>query len=53
MERDCCLPRKLWIETAEVLFEKLNSVTLSDLIRSKDKPHEKVAGPVKGYVRER
>jgi len=48
-----CLTRKLWIETAEVIFEKLNSVTLSDLIRSKDKPREKVAGPLKGYVRER
>jgi Rrf2 family iron-sulfur cluster assembly transcriptional regulator len=31
-----CLTRNLWIETAEVLFEKLNSVTLSDLISNKD-----------------
>ena len=48
-----CLTRTLWIETAEVIFEKLNSETLSDLIRNKDKPREKVAGPLKGYVRER
>jgi Rrf2 family protein len=31
-----CLTRNLWIETAEVLFDKLNSVTLSDLIKKKD-----------------
>ena len=31
-----CLTRNLWIETAEVLFGKLNSVTLSSLIRSKE-----------------
>jgi Rrf2 family protein len=31
-----CLSRNLWIETAEVLFGKLNSVTLSDLIESKE-----------------
>jgi len=31
-----CLTRTLWIETAEVIFEKLNSVTLSDLIKNKD-----------------
>lgn len=31
-----CPTRNLWIETAEVLFEKLNSVTLSDLISNKD-----------------
>ncbi len=30
-----CLTRRLWIETAEILFEKLNSVTLSELIESK------------------
>lgn len=29
-----CPTRNLWIETAAVLFEKLNSVTLSDLIES-------------------
>lgn len=31
-----CLTRKLWMETAEVLFGKLNSVTLSSLVRSKE-----------------
>jgi len=31
-----CLTRNLWIETAEVIFGKLNSVTLSDLIKNKD-----------------
>jgi Rrf2 family transcriptional regulator, iron-sulfur cluster assembly transcription factor len=31
-----CLTRNLWIETAEVLFGKLNSVTLSDLIKTKE-----------------
>ena len=31
-----CLTRNLWIETADVLFGKLNSVTLSDLIKSKE-----------------
>jgi Rrf2 family iron-sulfur cluster assembly transcriptional regulator len=30
-----CLTRNLWIETAEALFAKLNSVTLSDLIGNK------------------
>lgn len=31
-----CLTRNLWVQTGEALFEKLNSVTLSDLIKSKD-----------------
>ena len=31
-----CLTRNLWIETAEVLFGKLDSVTISDLITSKE-----------------
>jgi Rrf2 family iron-sulfur cluster assembly transcriptional regulator len=31
-----CLTRSLWMETAEVLFAKLNSVTLSDLIENED-----------------
>ncbi len=31
-----CSTRNLWIETAEVLFGKLNSVTLSSLVRSKE-----------------
>ena len=32
---ESCLTRNLWIETAEALFGKLNSVTLSDLIKNK------------------
>ncbi len=36
-----CLTRNLWIETAEVLFEKLNSVTLSDLIEKREQTREK------------
>jgi len=31
-----CLTRNLWRETAEVLFSKLNSVTLSSLIGGKE-----------------
>ena len=31
-----CLTRSLWIDAAEVLFAKLNSVTLSDLIENKE-----------------
>jgi Rrf2 family protein len=31
-----CLTRNLWMETAEVLFSKLNSVTLSSLIGGKE-----------------
>ena len=31
-----CSTRNLWIETAEVLFGKLDSVTISDLITSKE-----------------
>jgi Rrf2 family protein len=33
---ESCLTRNLWIETADVLFEKLNSVTLLDLIKNRD-----------------
>jgi Rrf2 family protein len=36
-----CLTRNLWVQTGEALFEKLNSVTLSDLIKNK----EKMIGP--------
>jgi Rrf2 family protein len=31
-----CLTRKLWIETAAVLFERLNGVALSDLMVNKE-----------------
>ncbi len=31
-----CLTRNLWVQTGEALFEKLNSVTLSDLIKRKE-----------------
>jgi len=30
-----CLTRNLWIQTGDALFAKLNSVTLSDLIKNK------------------
>ena len=43
-----CLTRNLWIETAEVLFEKLNSVTLSDLIREEKRPGERTRGSIRG-----
>jgi len=33
---ESCLTRNLWIETADIMFGKLNSVTLSDLIRNKE-----------------
>jgi Rrf2 family transcriptional regulator, iron-sulfur cluster assembly transcription factor len=36
-----CLTRNLWIETAEVLFGKLNSVTLSDLIKNGEQTRQK------------
>jgi Rrf2 family protein len=36
-----CLTRNLWVQTGEALFEKLNSVTLSDLIKNK----EEMIGP--------
>jgi len=36
-----CLTRNLWIETAEVLFGKLNSVTLSDLIKNGKQTRQK------------
>jgi Rrf2 family iron-sulfur cluster assembly transcriptional regulator len=31
-----CATRSLWIETAEAMFAKLNSVTLSDLIENRE-----------------
>jgi Rrf2 family iron-sulfur cluster assembly transcriptional regulator len=31
-----CLTRNLWIETADIMFGKLNSVTLFDLIGNKE-----------------
>jgi len=36
-----CLTRILWVQTGEALFGKLNSVTLSDLIKNK----ERMIGP--------
>lgn len=32
---EICSTRKLWVETADVLFGKLNNVTLSDLMKKK------------------
>ena len=33
---ESCLTRNLWIETGDIMFGKLYSVTLSDLIRNKE-----------------
>ena len=33
---ESCLTRNLWIETADIMFGKLNSVTLSDLTGMKE-----------------
>jgi Rrf2 family iron-sulfur cluster assembly transcriptional regulator len=37
---DTCSTRYLWKEAAKVLYEKLNSITLSDLIEMDKKPKE-------------
>jgi Rrf2 family protein len=46
-----CSTRNLWIETAEVLFEKLNSVTLLDLIRKKERsPGVRTPALIEGHA---
>jgi len=34
---DTCLIRNVWIDAAKAMYEKLNSITLSDIIKKADK----------------